>query len=437
MHRTPLRSRIAISLFGYSLALAIAVLSIGHVVNEGVEEVIWTAILKPAMDRHLVGAGRLAQMPPSAGLTTYAVASSGPWPADVPVELRDLPDGFHDELLIDGREVAALVTDSNAWRDVVVVDIADLEAAERSLFGVLLLGVLGATVLLVLTVRWFAGRLVRPVTLLAQSVDDLEPTASELRLVIPPSATDEVAIIGSAINRLLDRINGFVKRERAFINTASHELRTPIAVISGAADVAISRADASDATVQVLQRIRRATRDMDHLIAALLILAKAPERLLESATTFRLDELVREIVLDHEHLTKTRSLTLQTTELEPTLLHTSERIAQIAVSNLVRNAIEHSDSGVIRVAVEPNGKVTIEDPGHGRTADDVSRAFTALARQGGQASSRGLGLELIARICEHLGWSLRLQSSASGGTLASLDLARSLSTTNSVGSLES
>lgn len=425
MHRTPLRSRIAISLFGYSLVLAIAVLSIGHAVNEGVEEVIWTAILKPTMARHLVAQGRLDHEPPSARLTTYAVPAAEAWPKQIPAELRDLPAGFHDELMIEGREVAVLVDETADWRDFVLVDIAELEAAERSLFWVLVLGVCGATVLLIMAVRWFAGRLVRPVTRLAQSVDDLEPTSPELRLDVPPGTTDEVAVIAGAINRLLDRINGFVGRERTFINTASHELRTPIAVISGAADVAIGRADVSDSTMQALQRIRRATRDMDHLIAALLILAKSPERLLENATTFRLDELVREVVLDHEHLTRMRALTQEIATMEPVSLHTSERIAQIAISNLVRNAIEHSDSGVIRICVREEGLVTIEGPGHGKTADDVSRAFAESARRGGQGASRGLGLELIARICEHLGWSLRLQPTQTGGTIAGLDLSQS------------
>ena len=161
----------------------------------------------------------------------------------------------------------------------------------------------------------------------------------------------------------------------------------------------------------------------------LLILAKSPDRLLESATTFRLDELVRDIVSDHIHLTGARSLELVADDLQPTLLHTAERIAQIAISNLVRNAIEHSDTGVIRVSVRADGVVAILDPGHGMAADDISRAFSAAARRGEDGSSRGIGLELIARICEHLDWTLDLQAQAQG-TRAVLDLGRSLAPGN-------
>ena len=427
MSRTTLRSRIAVSLFAYSLVLAVAVLSVGYLVNEDVETVIWAAILEPAMDRHLAEEGRLAEPGRAGRIGTYSTRISDPWPDAMPVDLRGLTPGFHDEIWVAGREVAVLAREGSGWRDFVVVDITDLESSERSFVGLLLGGALLATLLLVLTVHWFAGRLVRPVTQLARAVDELDPSVGGLRMPIPLAAADEVTVIGGAINRLLDRINGYVNRERKFIHTVSHELRTPIAVIAGAADVAATEATMPASAMKPLQRIRRATREIDHLIATLLILAKSPERLLEGATTFRLDELVREVVSDHEHLTRARSLELVADALEPVQLHTSERIAQIAISNLVRNAIEHSDMGVIRVSVSAAGVVAIQDPGHGMAADDISRLFTALARRGDDAVSHGIGLELIARICEHIGWTLDLQTQDQG-TRAVLDLRGSIPT---------
>ena len=377
------------------------------------------------MDRHLADEGRLREPSAAQRIETYSVERSETWPDHVPAGLRELDRGFHDEIWIAGREVAVLVRDSGAWRDFVMVDITDLERSERSMLLLLLVGTLLATLLLVWTVRWLAGRLVRPVTQLSQWVDELDPALGGLRLPDRSPAADEVAIIGGAINRLLDRINGFVNRERRFIQTVSHELRTPIAVIAGAADVAATETTLPASVMKPLQRIRRATRDIDHLIATLLILAKSPERLLEGATTFRLDELVREVMSDHAHLTSARSLELVGDALHPTLLHTAERIAQIAISNLVRNAIEHSDMGVIRVSVSSDAVVTIEDPGHGMAADDISRIFTARARHGEEGTSRGIGLELISRICEHLGWTLDLQVREQG-TRAVLDLGGSL-----------
>lgn len=424
MSRNTLRARITGSLFAYSLVLAVAVLSAGYLVNEDVETVIWAAILEPAMDRHLAAEGRPAASADGGRVTTHAVRLDAPKPSALPPDLLALEPGFHDEIWIAGREVAVLVRDSEGWRDFVVVDITDLERSERSLMLWLLGGALLATLLLVAAVHWFAGRLVQPVAQLARAVDALDPGAADLRLPLPPAAADEVAVIGSAINRLLDRIHGFVRRERTFINTVSHELRTPIAVIAGAAEVAASEPALPPGAAKPLQRIRRATRDIDHLIATLLLLAKSPERLLEGATTFRLDELVREVVSDHAHLTRARSLDLVVDTLPPTRLHTTERIAQIAISNLVRNAIEHSDMGTIRVGLSDTGVVSIQDPGHGMAADDVSRLFTALARRGEDAVPRGIGLELIARICEHLGWTLDLQAQ-DAGTRAVLDLGSS------------
>lgn len=97
---------------------------------------------------------------------------------------------------------------------------------------------------------------------------------------------------------------------------------------------------------------------------------------------------------------------------------------QAAIGNLLRNAIENSDRGVIRIALSRPGVVRIEDPGHGMTPEEVSAIYTRMARGNARPGS-GIGLDLIARLCEHLGWQLDLDSSAGQGTLAILDMSRS------------
>ena len=70
-----------------------------------------------------------------------------------------------------------------------------------------------------------------------------------------------------------------VERERAFLNMASHELRTPIAVIAGSAEVALDAPVDPSAVRPSLERILRTARDMERLVALLLALAKDPARL--------------------------------------------------------------------------------------------------------------------------------------------------------------
>jgi signal transduction histidine kinase len=118
--------------------------------------------------------------------------------------------------------------------------------------------------------------------------------------------------------------------------------------------------------------------------------------------------------------------------LLPSELIAPVQLVQIAIAILLRNAIEQSDAGTVRVSVEPPGVVRIEDPGHGLSPEEISRIYARMARTTGERYSRGIGLELIGRICEHLGWVLQMRSEGGKGTTMILDL-RSAMTGRSVG----
>ena len=87
--------------------------------------------------------------------------------------------------------------------------------------------------------------------------------------------------------------------------------------------------------------------------------------------------------------------------------------------NLLRNAIENSDRGTILIRNTGLATLSIQDPGHGMSGEEISALYTRLTR-GGIVRSGGIGLGLIARICQHFGWILQLDSQVQGGTVASV-----------------
>jgi len=101
-------------------------------------------------------------------------------------------------------------------------------------------------------------------------------------------------------------------------------------------------------------------------------------------------------------------------------------IVQAAIGNLLRNAIENSDRGTISISLERGGVVVIEDPGHGMTPEEISTVYARMARGGGGRDGGGIGLDLIARLCEHLGWRLEIEPRQPRGTRVTLDLAAAL-----------
>ena len=84
----------------------------------------------------------------------------------------------------------------------------------------------------------------------------------------------------------------------------------------------------------------------------------------------------------------------------------------------MRTAVESSDRGSIRISVAERS-ITVEDPGHGMTDEQLNELYAQLARKG-ELRGGGVGLDLISRICEHLGWSLRMSSLPETGIRAVL-----------------
>ena len=227
-------------------------------------------------------------------------------------------------------------------------------------------------------------------------------------------------VLADAFNDYLGRNERFVEREHAFIATSSHELRTPIAVIAGAAELALAHPDMPAVTRNQVLRIHRTARNVEQLISLLLVLVKDPSLLSAASERVALDQLLPGIIEDHRHLTQDKDLTLVLEPMPSCEILAPEAIVQAAVGNLLRNAIENSDRGEIRIRLQPDATVVIEDPGHGMSPEEISALYAQVARGGRDGG--GIGLDLIARLCEHLGWRLAFTSEPGRGTRTTLQL---------------
>ncbi|WP_386070110.1 sensor histidine kinase [Tahibacter sp. UC22_41] len=420
-HAWSLRRRIGVGLVGYVMLLSAAVLLHGYIVNERAEHLVWESLLHAEFD-HLVerhrrdaGFGLLD----SETLQLFTPATG------MPAQLAGLAPGIHDEIVIDGRERVLLVRDIDGERAVLALDITDLEQREATLSFVVLVSTLLLVGVLSAVSVWGIDKLVRPLRQLAERIGSLDPGRSGELLQPPSGASVELGVIVDAMNDYLGRNARFLERERRFLDTASHELRTPIAIIAGAAQNALNDARlAAPARNQIL-RIHESARDVEKLIALLLVLAKDPSRLAEISEPVALHQLLPRIVDDHRHLCVDKALTVRVSIASACTVTAPPDIVRAAVGNLLRNAIENSDQGEIVIALDPPAVVRIEDPGHGMTPEQISAIHSRLAR-GGERDGGGIGLALIGRLCEHLGWRLDIASRPGHGSCVALDLARSL-----------
>jgi len=269
-------------------------------------------------------------------------------------------------------------------------------------------------------ILWLYRSMRRPIRTLAQRMDALDPEQPSQRLP-HDFALRELTDIALLVNRHLDRVERFIERERSLLDQASHEFRTPIAVIAGAVEV-LKLHDLPPAAKRPLDRIESTTHNLSQIMAALLFLSREADTGAQGDIT-RVDLLTASLVDDHEHLLQGARAAFLVGQLQPLAVDCPEAIVRIVVGNLLRNAAENSQQGAIRVRLV-DAMLRIQDSGEGFDTVAAARRYTQGLRDSvKQGGGQGLGLFLTRRICERFGWTLNIASSPGAGTVAELQFA--------------
>ena len=423
--RPTLRRKLLGWLLGYLALVTLVVFAAANYVHEHAEHAVWRAMLNTELDRVV---SHLRQQPgyhwqDSDTMRLFRGDATG---KGLPASLQVLHPGLHDGPLLDGQSSAVMVRQTDdLGRLVMVMDITDFAAME-SLTTRLAILAGAALVLVTLLMAWLGmARLVRPLSSLARSIADLREGQIGQRVAVEKRGSAELEVIAAAVNDYLERNQRFVEREREFISTTSHELRTPMAVISGAAELGLDQEGLPERARVQLQRIGNVASGVEQLISLLLVLARDPARLAALGEQISLAGLIEQSVQDHQHLAAGKELQVDCLIHADCEIFAPPVVVQAAIGNLLRNAIENSDRGQIVVSLQAPALVRISDSGHGMSPQEISALYARLAR-GQQQGNGGIGLALIARLCAHLGWQLALQPRAGGGTHAELDMAASL-----------
>lgn len=412
-----LRRRILLALLGYVVLLSLVAVAQGFLVHERAERLVWRTMLTSELDHTIerMRSDRGYRWTNTNNMALYDTRD----PATLPPPLQGVGPGLHDDIVLADHVYVVLGREVDGRMLLLALDITDFERREVHAAVRVVAVALALIVALGLLVAWATNRMVRPLSRMAETIVRLRPDVPGQHVDVPARASSELHVIADALNDYLQRNDRFVERERVFIDTASHELRTPVAVISGAAELALQQPELPAGARQQLTRIHRTASDVEELISLLLVLAKDPTRLAQSDERVALDHLLPEIIADHRHLTRDKALTIALAPPPPCTIRAPLPIVQAAIGNLLRNAIEHSDRGEITVRLELPAKVVIVDPGHGMTPEEISAIYARIARGGGDRGD-GIGLDLISRLCEHLGWRLQIESDHGSGTTTTL-----------------
>lgn len=343
--------------------------------------------------------GAHAPLPPGFGF--YA----GP---DIPVELAqtgpglsELPRGNQSLLVLRGRSAGVPY--------VVVDEVGDFHKIRREILIALALGILGASGLAIVLGRLTAGRVIAPLTALAQAVQD-DALDSRSPLVRVP---DEIGVLARTFAGRTEELRSFLMRERLFTGDVSHELRTPLTIILGAAEVLRSRLTDRPDLAPVVERIERTARDTGDRVGALLLMSRSPESL--DAPRLALRPVVEREIERCSLILADKPVELVFDSREEVFVFARGELVAMAVGNLLRNACYYTDRGLINVRLTTQ-TLEMSDTGPGVPAEVRDHLFERFVRGEGSEVGSGLGLAIVKRICEHLGWTIELKDQQGGGS---------------------
>jgi len=273
---------------------------------------------------------------------------------------------------------------------------------------------------------WSAHRGLRPLRDIADSTRGISAHRLQDRLD-PGQVPSELGDLVQALNAMLDRLNQAFERLSRFSSDLAHELRTPITILMGEAEVALSRNRSDEEYRQVLESSIEEYRRLSRLISRMLFLARAedPSAVIEF-TPIEAKRLVEEVLGYFEAVAEEQEIHLEGEGVGT--LHGDADMIRQALANLVSNALEATPKGgriSVRVkATSGHSELEVQDTGRGIAEDELSRIldrfYRTLDALDRNRPGTGLGLAIVQSIAHLHGGELKIVSKLGKGTSALL-----------------
>ena len=274
---------------------------------------------------------------------------------------------------------------------------------------------------------FLAVRSLAPVASMAARAAEI--SATNLRERLPVTGGQELAGLARVVNDLLERLEASFAQQRRFMADASHELRTPTAILRAEADVTLSQEHRAEAEYrESVEIMRGAARRLTHIVDDLLLLARADAAtIIARREPVYLEELVHDATCAVRPLGEPRSIRVELRDaIEAPLEGDPDLLGQLFL-NLLDNAIKHSpDGGTVRVDMSRHDgryEVAVVDDGEGIPLEAQGRIFERFVRLDASRSrgptslsGAGLGLAIARRIAEAHGGRVDLVESRPGRT---------------------
>lgn len=268
-----------------------------------------------------------------------------------------------------------------------------------------------------------AGRLLRPVALIAARAEKISADNLSSRLPVE-DPRDEFGRMAGVINSMLSRLEESFERLRRFTADASHELRTPLTVIQSVGEVALQEGLDAEAYRDRIGSMLEEVGRLSQLVDSLLTLTRADAGAIAMRRKeIAASDLVARTVEDLRPLAEEKRQDLTLDSEGSARILADESTLRLALVNLLDNAIKYTPpSGAIAVRVCPRDRevlIEVADNGPGVPAEQATRVFDRFYRadpsRSSQSGGAGLGLAIAKWAVETNGGRIELENREGGG----------------------
>lgn len=216
---------------------------------------------------------------------------------------------------------------------------------------------------------------------------------------------DEFQSLNDTLDQSVSLAEADFRLLKEFTENASHELQTPLAVVKSKLDMLIQDEALSESQSRLVQQAYEAIHKLTRLNSSLLLLSKIENRQFGAATSIRLDQVIEQKLEELSALLHDKNFTISKV-LEPVTITMNAQLADILLNNLIGNAIRHSpDYGTLRMELNTRN-FSITNSAQGGSLD-ASKLFTRFYKAGTGSDQHGLGLSIVAQICQVSGFSIQ------------------------------
>lgn len=215
--------------------------------------------------------------------------------------------------------------------------------------------------------------------------------------LVNETKVEEFRILNSAIETVMERNTAMYNQQKQFVENASHELQTPLAICMNKLELLSENPDCTEEQLSEIAGINDTLRGIIKMNKSLLLLSRIDNKQFPDTSEVNLNNLIGSFLPDFEEMYEHKNIQVAYTETATLLYRMNESLASTLISNLLKNAFTHNiENGTIAISITEHS-LTIANSSE-TAALNEALLFNRFEKQTHKKESTGLGLAIVKSI---------------------------------------